>query len=160
MVKCSQIRETFFDAPTPEVERHLAGCPECAREFKSLRATMSALDDWRAPEPSSFFGVRIRARLDDVRNEPAGWFAWLRRPLLGVAAWRPALATALAVAMAVGVILTYRNGNGDSPANITIAKEIKGTAVGALLVLEKEHEIFTELELLDDLNGDEYQNEL
>jgi hypothetical protein len=165
MLKCNQIRETFFDTPTPEVERHLAGCPECARELASLRATMAAMDDWRMPEPSPFFGTRLKARLADVRNEPVGWLAWLRKPMFGIPMWRPALASAFAVVLAVGAALMYQDGSrsgGVTNGKVgPIAREIKGTAVGDLLVLEKEQELFTQLDLLDDLNGGEsHQNEL
>jgi hypothetical protein len=153
-MNCNTARESIFDRPTAELEAHLAACSECAREFQSLKATMALLDEWKAPEGSPFFGARVRARAQEIREQQEnGAFAWLRAPLMGLPAWRPALAAALAVVMAIGVSITYRGGE-NKRQNITIAREIKGTAVGDLLVLEKEQHIFTELELLDDLAAD------
>ena len=64
-------------------------------EVASLRQTMEMLDEWQAPEPSPYFGVRLRARMrEEHAQQSYGWLGWLRRP---------AVVTAAAALMAVGV---------------------------------------------------------
>jgi len=46
-----------------EAEAHLAGCASCRTQLDELRATMTLLDSWEAPEPNPYFMTRLRARL-------------------------------------------------------------------------------------------------
>src|SRR5271163_3802079 len=101
VMKCEEIREIMPDLAsglmgmTPEIGGHLADCSECAGKLAEFRQTMALLDEWRAPEPSPYFDVRLQARLREEMARPqAGWMTWFRRPVL---------AAALTVLMAIGV---------------------------------------------------------
>ena len=108
-MKCEEIREMMPDMAsglmgmTPEIGDHLAGCGACRGKMEEVRQTMALLDEWRAPEPSPYFDVRLQARLREEMAKPqAGWLAWFRRPVL---------AAALTVLMAVGVGLFFSKGS-------------------------------------------------
>ena len=153
-MKCEEIRETMPDLAsglmgiTPEVGGHLAGCGACAGKLEEFRKTMALLDEWQAPEPSPYFDVRLQARLREEMAKPQGW-AWFRRPVL---------AAALSVLMAVGVGLFLTKGSGIyNSGNDTVA-EVEpqtpaepGTAVSDLQALEKNHDLYSDFDLLDDL---------
>ena len=103
-MKCENIREQFMEAvlsgpeaASPEVQEHLRSCAACAEELASFQQTMALLDEWQAPEPSPYFSSRLRARVrEEASRQPAGWLAWLRRPVVAAAAM---------VLVAVGVSL-------------------------------------------------------
>jgi predicted anti-sigma-YlaC factor YlaD len=86
-MNCKKIREQLPDvalglgpAP-PDVEAHLASCQECAGTFEALKATMSLLDEWQAPEPSPYWDTRMQARLrEEKQKAPASVWSWMRRP--------------------------------------------------------------------------------
>jgi|SRR5208282_4397525 len=156
-MKCEEIREIMPDlvsggtAMTPPIGEHLAGCAACAGEMEEFRKTMALLDEWQVPEPSPYFDVRLQARLREEMARPQpGWMAWFRRP---------ALAAALTVLMAIGVGLFFSQHEGiynsgrdvvaviDAP---TTAAE-PGTAVSDLQSLEKNHDLYSDFDLLDDL---------
>jgi len=153
-MNCEEIRERMPDVaagliqPTAEEGQHLASCTACAEQMKAMTATMALLDEWQAPEPSRYFDVRLQARLREEMARPqAGWLYWLRRPVL---------AAALTVLMGVGVGLLFTRTSGiyqppDEEAAITETAE-PGTAVSDLQALEKNHELYSDFELLDDLD--------
>jgi negative regulator of sigma E activity len=66
-MNCARIREQLpallddrlATAAAREIRAHLAGCPECEREFVTLSHTLNALDAVPAPAPSP----RLRARV-------------------------------------------------------------------------------------------------
>ncbi len=134
---------------TPEISGHLAGCSACAGKMEEFRQTMALLGEWRAPEPSPYFDVRLQARLREEMTRPqAGWVAWLRRPVL---------AAAFVVLMAVGVGLFFSKGSGvyqssdDEVAVMDSQATEPGTAVSDLQALEKNHDLYSDFDLLDDL---------
>jgi hypothetical protein len=153
-MKCGEIREVLPDMAsglmeeTPEMRSHLAGCEACAGKLEEFRQTMALLDEWQAPEPSPYFDVRLQARLREEMAKPQaqGWLAWFRRPVL---------AAALTVLMGVGVGLFFTKGAGMySPGNNVVAvvdAPEPGTAVGDLQSLEKNHDLYADFDLLDDL---------
>ena len=148
VMKCEEIRERVLDVaagrsePTKEESAHLASCDACALQLKSIRSTMSLLDEWRAPEPSPYFDVRLQARLREEMAKPqAGWLHWFRRPVL---------AAALTVIMGVGIGLFFARGNGPVPPRPLVAEV--GSAVSDLQTLEKNNEMYADFELLDDLD--------
>lgn len=154
-MKCEEIREMMPDLASgligmsPEIDGHLAGCAACARKLEEFRQTMALLDEWQAPEPSPYFDVRLQARLREEMAKPqAGWLAWFRRPVL---------AGALTVLMAIGVGLFFSKGGGIyRPADDVIAindvsSAEPGTAVSDLQSLEKNHDLYSDFDLLDDL---------
>ncbi len=154
-MKCEEIREIMPDVAAglvimpADVSGHLAECSACAGKLEEFRRTMALLDEWRAPEPSPYFDVRLQARLREEAAKPhAGWFAWFPRPVL---------AATLTVLMAIGIGLFFRNDNGVSPpenvvaVNDTISQSGEGSAVSDLQSLEKNNELYSDFDILDDL---------
>ena len=149
-MKCPEICERMPDlaagveAATPEISDHLKSCADCTGKLEELRRTMALLDEWQVPEPSPYFDVRLMARVREERAKPTGWLYWLRKP---------ALAISLAVLMVMSITLFRTdaglNGHGDSG---TVAMAPPGTAVGDLQALDKNGELYSDFELLDDMS--------
>ena len=154
-MKCENIREQLMEVllggpeASPEVQEHLRSCAACAEELASFKQTMALLDEWRAPEPTPYFSSRLRARVrEEASRQPAGWLAWLRRPVVAAAAM---------VLVAVGVSL-LEVGNPGHDSN-TIANNGEavlhnvGTsaspAVSDLQYLDKNAELFSDFDALD-----------
>ena len=146
-MKCEEIRERMPDVAagfgefTKEESNHLSACGSCTEQLKEMRATMALLDEWQAPEPSPYFDVRLHARLREEMAKPqAGWLHWFRRPVL---------AAALTVIMGVGIgwFLTHDSGRPQQPAVAEV-----GSAVSDLQTLDKNHDLYADFELLDDLD--------
>src|ERR1700691_4297128 len=153
-MKCEEIREVMPDLAsgamgmTPEMGVHLAGCGTCTAKLKEFRQTMALLDEWLVPEPSPYFDVRLQARLREEMAKPqAGWLAWFRQPVL---------AAALTVLMALGIGLFLRNDDGIQPNSVVAVNDVvsqtgEGSAVSDLVSLENNHELYSDFDLLDDL---------
>lgn len=147
-MKCGKYREEMMEAvlsgpelATSAVSQHLAECAECAQEVASLRETMNLLDEWRAPEPSPYFSVRLKARLREEQAEhKAGWLAWLRRP---------AVVTAAAALFAVGAGMLegvhWKNTHVE-----TVANAGQSQAVTDLQYLDNHADLFSNFDALDD----------
>ena len=89
----------------PKVLAHVEECEGCRRALDELRATMTLLESWQAPEPSPYFLSRLEARMREERAaEPAGWFAVLRARLVyGTGTHiRPLAAMAMTIMLLVG----------------------------------------------------------
>ena len=151
VMKCKDICETMpdlaagFGAVTSEVNQHLESCADCTAKLNEFRQTMALLDEWQAPEASPYFDVRLKARLrEEAARQPAGWWQWMRKP---------ALAVSLAVLMVMSVTL-FRTDAGRNPTvegPRAMMMDEPGTAVGDLQALDKNHELYSDFELLDDL---------
>jgi predicted anti-sigma-YlaC factor YlaD len=144
-MNCDQIRERMpevaagFSGPTVEENKHLESCEACAKQLKAMRSTMALLDEWQVPEPSPYFDVRLQARLREEMAKPqVRWMHWFRRPVL---------AAALTVMLGVGVGLFVTRGRVPDEPPVAV-----GSAVGDLQTLEKNHEMYSDFELLDDLD--------
>jgi hypothetical protein len=108
-----------------------------------MRATMALLDEWQAPEPSPYFDMRLQARLREEMAKPqAGFLQWFRRPVL---------AAALTVLMGVGVGLMVTH-HPPKPPIAQIEGPGPGTAVSDLTALDKNHDMYADFEMLDDLD--------
>jgi anti-sigma factor RsiW len=151
-MKCNETREVMPDlaagllTTTPEVKAHLESCTECAGKLEAFRQTMSLLDEWQAPEPSPYFDVRLRARLrEESATQSVGWLRWLRRPVL---------AASFALLMVVSVSLVRMHsgerGNNSAVSPAAVVAE-PGTAVGDLQALEKNQNLYSDFDVLDDL---------
>ncbi|HWZ00220.1 MAG TPA: hypothetical protein VNX17_04035 [Edaphobacter sp.] len=111
-MNCKDCQSVLLDllldpgAPSNAAGRsHLESCPECDREFKSLEATFTLLDAWKAPEPSPYFDQKLAVRLrEEQARAPEGWFERLKSRLLFNTGrqFRPALAGALALILLIG----------------------------------------------------------
>jgi hypothetical protein len=152
---CEEIRERLTDVAagfsqlTADENRHMESCAACVEQHKNMRATMALLDEWQAPEPSPYFDVRLQARLREEMAKPRpGWLSWFRRPVL---------AAALTVLMGVGVGLFYTRSTGiynpgaDSSISDNLGATEPGSAVSDLQSLDKNHDMYSDFELLDDL---------
>jgi anti-sigma factor RsiW len=151
-MKCENIREELMEAvlsglemASPEVREHLRNCAACAEELASFKRTMALLEEWQAPEPSPYFSSRVRARArEEASVQPAGWLAWLRRPVVAAAAM---------VLVGIGVSLLEvgnfqdRNTLATNDSGIRVAAS--GNAVGDLQYLDKNAELFSEFDALD-----------
>lgn len=151
-MKCKEINEVMPDLAAgitvarPEVHDHIQSCTMCAGKLEEFRQTVALLDEWVAPEPSPYFDVRLRAQLrEEAEKQSAGWLHWIRRP---------ALAISLALLMVVGMTLVHFNGgNGSGSKNGPIATGPiqPGTAVGDLQALDKNQDMYSDFDVLDDL---------
>src|ERR1700721_1941296 len=155
-MKCDEVRERMpevaagFSQPTTDEGKHLEGCGQCAEQLKTMRSTMALLGEWQAPEPSQYFDVRLQARLrEEIRREEmatpqARWFQWFRRPVL-------AAALTVLLGIGAGVFVTRNSGitNHGQEASISAPP---GTAVSDLKTLDNNHEMYSDFELLDDLD--------
>ena len=149
-MNCNEIRELMPDlaaglgAATPELSQHLAGCVACTRNLEEFRKTMALLDEWQVPEPSPYFDVRLQARLREEMAKPApGWLQWFRKPVL---------AASFAVLMAVSATLVYNGGSGRNDSTIAANPMVEpGTAVGDLQALDKNHDLYSDFDVLDDV---------
>ena len=153
-MNCKEIRERMpdlaagFTQPTADEEKHFATCDACAEQLKAMRATMALLDEWQTPGPSPYFDVRLQARLrEEMAKPPTGWLQWFRRPVL---------AAALTVLLGIGVGLLFTRGSGIYNPEPGISDNFgppePGTAVGDLQALDKNHDLYSDFELLDDLD--------
>jgi anti-sigma factor RsiW len=156
-MKCNKIRELMPDlaaglsATTAEVEKHVHSCADCAGKLEEMRKTMTLLGEWQAPEPSPYFDSRLQARLREEMARPAGgWLGWVRKPAL-------ALALTLLLAVGISVVRTKQassNTQAFAPAWTQIPAE-PGTAVGDLQALDKNHDLYADFDVLDDLEVQE-----
>jgi hypothetical protein len=111
--KCSgmdqKLADLLLDPETaPEsVTTHVAQCEGCHRQLEELRATMSLLDAWEAPEPNPYFMTRFQARLNEERKTaPAGWLERMRARIL----YGPQMHARPLAAMALTVLLLLGGG--------------------------------------------------
>lgn len=153
-MKCGDIRELLPDlaaglhAATPEMNAHIQSCAGCADKLAEFSQTMALLDQWQAPEPSPYFDTRLHARLREEAAKPTvGWLHWIRRP---------ALAMALALVVIMGVTLFERGGVPSSDHPIAKGPEAPtivtpGTAVGDLQALDSNLDLYSDFDVLDDL---------
>lgn len=148
---CNEIRERMPDVAagltqaTPDETKHLSSCGGCAGQLEEFRRTMALLDEWQTPEPSPYFDVRLQARLREEMAKPQlGWMQWFRRPLL---------ASALTLLLGIGGGLFFTRGSGIyRPNNIAVVEmAAPGTAVSDLQSLDKNHDLYSDFDLLDDL---------
>jgi len=145
-MNCHDVRENLIELlaqgqADPALATHVKECGNCARELESLRKTMSLLDEWEAPEPTPYFLTRLQAHVrDEQGKQPEGWLAWLRQP------W---LATALATILVAGGAVYL----GVQPPEQPQVPAPVGTAVSDLDSLDRNHDLYVNSDLLDELSG-------
>jgi len=153
-MNCNEVRELLPDlaagmsAHGTEVENHISGCPACTAKLQGFRQTMALLDEWQVPDPSPYFDTRLQARVrEEVARPASGWLHWVRRPALA--------GSLAAVIVAGGLVITNRDAlfPDTSTPKIEVAgpPAEPGTAVGDLQALEKNHELYADFDVLDEL---------
>lgn len=154
---CEEIHEKILDVAagsseaTSEQKEHLTDCVACAAKLEQIRQSMALLDEWHAPEPSPYFDVRLQARLrEEMAKSQIGWLQWLRRPVL-------AAALTLLLGIGVGSFFTRGGGIYHTGSDRLVPQLEPGTAVSDLQALDKNHELYSDFELLDELS---VQNEV
>jgi len=155
-MNCNKFGDRLLDlaagaVPDAETERHLEHCDGCAERLASLMQTMAVLGEWKAPEPSPYFDTRLKARLrEEAAQRSRGWFAWVRRP---------ALTMAMVGLVTIGVSLYVHEvpspggaqGNADNFQPVMVQP---GSAVADLQSLDKNHDLFANFDLLDEVDQD------
>jgi|SRR5690348_1836638 predicted anti-sigma-YlaC factor YlaD len=131
-----------FGEVTPDVSEHLKGCGECTTMLNEFRQTMAVLDEWEAPEPSPFFETRLQARLREEMRQQPGFMQWFRKP---------ALALSFAVLMVASVTLVYTGHNSAKPTTEATKIIEPGSAVSDLQALDKNDDLYSDFDVLDDL---------
>jgi hypothetical protein len=145
-MNCKDVRENLIELLSegpgdPAVAAHVRECGACSGELESLRSTMALMDEWKAPEPSTYFLTRLQAHVrEEQQKAPEGWMAWLRRPTLAVS-----LAAVLA---AGGLFMRMSNFTHRDPGTPTVS-----AAVTDLESLDKNHDLLVNSDLLDELSG-------
>jgi anti-sigma factor RsiW len=143
VMTCNEFRELMPDLAlglvpvSGESATHLRACAACAEKLQQVQKTMALLDEWQAPEPSPYFDTRLKARLREETNKaPATWLTWIRRPAFAL------VATAI-VALSIGFGLYRRNTDNQAVQ--------PGTAVSDLQQLDKNNDLYSDFDVLDDL---------
>jgi len=146
-MKCNEVCELMpdlaagLDTATSEVSDHVKSCSVCAGKLAEVRRTMALLDEWQAPEPSPYFDTRLMARVREEKSQPSGWWQWLRKP---------ALAFSLAVLMVMSITLFRNDAGNRGDGQVVIAAE-PGSAVSDLSAMDKNSELYSDFDVLDDL---------
>lgn len=142
-MKCEKFQamlpDMLFDAvhASADAQRHLDACPACRKEWTEMQATMRLLDEWKAPEPSPYFDVRLAARLREEKNaEAPGWLERMRNHFVlnSSLRLRPAMAAAFALLLVIGA------GSYEGIVNLERTRSTAGQSVSATV---------RDLELLD-----------
>jgi hypothetical protein len=161
MNKCTGMETKLADmlldpesAPA-KVKTHVAECDSCRRELEELRATMTVLDSWTAPEPNPYFLTRLNARMREEREAPPqGWLERLRARLV----YGPQVHARPLAAMALSVMLLLGGGAYLGVANLEQPKAPTSEAVvHDLQTLDNNAQLLDQLEAISDNsnnNGD------
>lgn len=143
---------------SPQLRAHLASCSRCTAKLQDLRATISLLDEWNAPEISPYFDSKLSARLRSERAaEPAGFFERLQTRLMfgtGLQFKSAAAVAALAIVLGGGSYAGFTQFHHDRD-----SQSISAT-VNDLQILDHNDQVISQLDVLDDGTdgGDTSQN--
>ncbi len=157
-MNCTQIRELLpdlaagLDSGSAEMQAHLASCDSCAAKLQGFKQTMALLEEWHAPEPSPYFDTRLQARLREEMARPAvGWLHWLRRPVLAMSLAAFLLGGGLAIGYRSSrTYFTQLDAINTTPPDLSVPV-LPGSAVGDLQALDKNHELYADFDVLDEL---------
>jgi len=161
--ECTRVRDRFLDLNTvgrglesdSAAKAHVAECKECGQVWSALAETYSMLDEWRAPEAPPYWMTRFQVRLEELRASEAvsanSIFGRIRANLLysrflGLPAWQPIIASALAIALSIGISLYQQ------PIDLPAAVQAQNaSAVHDLNKLEQNQDVYASMDVLDDL---------
>lgn len=112
------ITQSGRQAPTPEVETHLWGCPACSQVYLEQQALWRRLDAWEAPDISPGFDRRLFARIGRRIAEPGAALDWLMRLFRPL---QPSFATALACMLVVAAVVVEKGRVVPAPTSTSVA---------------------------------------
>jgi anti-sigma factor RsiW len=152
-MKCKDVREMMPDMALglaeacAEAGEHIRNCGACAEKMQDLRKTMALLDEWQAPEVSPFFDTRLEARVREEKAQATaarGFMAWISKPVLA----------AVATLLLVAGTFWWRGGLQEQRVvqSTNYSQVQPGTAVGDLQALEKNDDLLSGFDVLDDLS--------
>jgi hypothetical protein len=145
-MNCRDVRENLIELlaegqADPAVATHVKECSNCAGELESLRKTMALLDEWEAPEPTPYFLTRLQAHVrEEQGKQPEGWLGWLRQPWLAAA-----LASVLVIGSGVYLVIKPPIEDSNTPAQVGAVTDLES--------LDKNHDLYVNSVLLDELSG-------
>ena len=134
--------------PSLAAQAHLRECPPCVEELQSFQRTFAVLDTWIAPEPSPYFDQKLQVRLREEQAAPTmGWFEALKTRILFNTGhqFRPAVAGALALALAIGGVGSFVGVTSSAPQQASATVE-------DLQILDRNAQAF---DVLDQLQQDD-----
>ena len=136
------------DAAFAPMRAHLAACSDCAGKLDSLRATMSLLDEWEAPEISPYFDSKLAARLRSEKSAaPAGFLERLQSRFMFGSNLH--LKSAVAVA-AIAIIVGGGSYAGYTEFRQPDAPQAISATVNDLQILDHNDQVINQLDMLDD----------
>jgi len=146
------------EAVPAKVQAHVAECEDCRRELKELKAAMSLLDAWEAPEPNPYFATRMQARMREERESaPAGWLARRVARLRATVSYGSGIHARPLAAMALTVLLLVGGGAYLDLAvwNQPFQPQSQAAVVHDLQTLDNNAQVLDQMEALtSDDNGD------
>ena len=151
----SYIPDLLFEpgfAAEADARAHLAACAACRTEWEDLRATMSLLDEWTAPEPSPYFDARVRAHLREAEQAaPEGFWERLLATLRFNTGrtLRPAIAGVFLFLLLIGgtVATTFFTHQASTPT-------VSSPTVNDLKIFDNNAQAMQQMDLLDEPGSD------
>jgi anti-sigma factor RsiW len=157
----AELAELLLDSRpvSAKVQAHVAECEHCQKELAELKATMQALDAWKAPAPSPYFLTRLGARMREEREAaPAGWLAGAMARLRATVAYGPGLHARPLAAVALTVVLLVGGGTYLGVTDWMQPAQQPGqnaAVVGDLQTLDRNAQVLDQMEALTaNQNGD------
>lgn len=140
------------------LKAHLDDCPECRAVAAELKTTSGILSGLTELEPSPGFDATFWARIKEEKIRKAAQEAereerrraWLG--VLGVPALRPALAAAVVVLVAVGLIY-HRAGRDERLARNGVEPSFQEIQMALEIDMLREMEMLQNLDLLEDFEA-------
>ncbi len=126
-------------------QAHLRECPPCVEELQSFQRTFAVLDTWTAPEPSPYFDQKLQVRIREEQSAPRmGWFEAFRTRVLFNTGhqFRPAVAGALALVLAIGGLGSFAGFSSSAP------QPQASATVEDLQILDRNAKVFDQLDQL------------
>jgi hypothetical protein len=154
----SKLADLLLDpgAVSAAVQTHVAECDGCRSQLAELQATMSLLDEWKAPEPSPYFATRMQARMREEREAaPGGWLARKLAQWGASFAYGPVTHTKPLAAMALTVLLLLGGGTylGMTDWTQTTQQPSQTAVVHDLELLDSNAQVLDQLESISDNNN-------
>jgi len=139
------------EAAPAQVSAHVEKCDGCRGELEELRATMTLLDAWKAPQTNPYFMTRLDARMREERQAfPASWLERVRARLL----YGPATHVRPLAAMAMTIMLLVGGGTylGVSDWDVAPAVSQQAAVVHDLQLLDKNAQLLDQLQAMSNTN--------